>query len=872
MKPLRILCANAAVLLLIVAIVIIYSAGTLRSYRTAARASVEKNAQEIQEVARTYMLGEQNVCDSWASYINASSMTMEEATSFVRASCTDERITAHLLWADSFSGLSTAPMAGTANGYQVVYQSYYSAATSEYTYSNLDALAGLDFAKEPVHITVSYTNPMDGAKVISFASELTLMDSGTPREAILLRVVPMSYLQSNWVFAADYTGSSVALIEPSGAFIIKPSVMKNNNFFEFIYSYNKGSIDTDALRQSMSGSHSGSFFADNAKGERMLFAYAGVESADGWMVVLTMPEASAFSNAPNSILAWWIFGALAVVMLLNVLYFNFTNKREREARKVMAEQMETITRQSEELQTALDAAQHANRAKTTFLNNMSHDIRTPMNAIIGFTSLAATHIDNTEQVKEYLKKIQVSSNHLLSLINDVLDMSRIESGKVKIEEKEVHLPDILHDLRTIVQSDVKAHQLDFTIDTMDVKDEEIICDKLRLNQVLLNIVSNAIKYTRPGGHIGVKITQHPGAPEGYAAYSFSVRDTGIGMSEEFLKHIYEPFTREQTATVSGIQGSGLGLAITKNIVDMMGGTISVKSQEGVGTEFTVDFSFRKGTKQAEVCVVPELSGAAALVVDDATDCCISVSKMLTEIGMRPEWTTSGREAVVRTQYACDRGDSFAVYIIDWLMPDMNGVETVRRIRRIIGDQKPIIVLTAYDWGDMEAEAREAGVTHFISKPIFMSELRGILSQPFTVRTEEEPKAEMPDFAGKRILLVEDNALNREIAIDILQEAGFSVETAEDGSVAVEMLRKMEEPAYDLILMDIQMPIMDGHEATRQIRKLPNACSRLPIVAMTANAFDEDKKQAFAAGMNGHVAKPINVDNLMQTLSKVLQLS
>ena len=523
-----------------------------------------------------------------------------------------------------------------------------------------------------------------------------------------------------------------------------------------------------------------------------------------------------------------------------------------------------------ELEDALNAAQHANRAKTTFLNSMSHDIRTPMNAIIGFTTLAATHIDNTSLVKDYLSKIQVSSNHLLSLINDVLDMSRIESGKVKIEEKETHLPDILHDLRTIVQADIRSKQLDLFIDTMDVETEDIYCDKLRLNQVLLNIVSNAIKFTGPGGNITVKITEHQGTPEGYAAFTFDIRDTGIGMSEEFTRHIFEPFTREQTATVSGIQGSGLGMAITKNIVDMMGGSILVKSEEGVGTEFIVDLTFRKSTNKKAYVPIPELTGAPALVVDDDTDCCISVCKMLTDIGMRPEWTSSGREAVVRTQYACDRGDAFAAYVVDWLMPDMNGIETVRRIRRIIGDQSPIIVLTSYDWGDIEEEAREAGVTHFISKPIFMSELREVLSKPYVVPKGDEPEKQAHDFGGTRLLLVEDNEMNREIAVEILEEAGFEVDTAEDGSVAVKRLGDADPGRYDAVLMDIQMPIMDGYEATRRIRKLPNAdIASIPIIAMTANAFEEDKALAYEAGMNGHLAKPIDIPKLIETLAQQL---
>ena len=464
-------------------------------------------------------------------------------------------------------------------------------------------------------------------------------------------------------------------------------------------------------------------------------------------------------------------------------------------------------RQRELLVDALNAAERANRAKTTFLNNMSHDIRTPMNAIIGFTALAGAHVDEPELVQDYLK-ILTSGQHLLSLINDVLDMSRIESGRVKIEEKEVHLPDVMHDLRTIVNANIVSKNIEFFIDAVDVDNEDILCDKLRLNQVLLNLLSNAVKYTKNGGQTIVRIIQKPGFSNGYATYEFHVKDSGIGMSKEFQKHLCEAFTREESATVSGIQGTGLGMAISKNIVDMMGGTISVESEEGKGREYTVSIPFKVLGNSAKYEVVPQLQGVRVLVADDDSDTAISVSRMVQEIGMRPEWTISGKEAVLRTRVAVEQGDEFGAYIIDWMMPDLNGIETVRRIRKLIGESKPIIILTAYDWADIEQEAREAGVTAFCSKPLFMSELRDVLSQPYRVKKEETP-ASPYRFEGKKVLLVEDNLLNREIAQAILQDAGFTVDTADDGDVAVERLQDSKQGEFDLVLMDIQMPKMDG---------------------------------------------------------------
>ena len=523
------------------------------------------------------------------------------------------------------------------------------------------------------------------------------------------------------------------------------------------------------------------------------------------------------------------------------------------------------------LMDALAAAEHANRAKTAFLNNMSHDIRTPMNAIIGYTALAASHLDNREVTRDYLNKISVSSSHLLSLINDVLDMSRIESGRVKIEEKEVHLPDVLHDLRTIIQSSIAAKQQDLFIDTQDIVNEDIITDKLRLNQVLLNIVSNAIKFTPVGGTISIRITEKPCALSGYASYEFRIKDNGIGMSEEFQKHIFESFSREQTTTVSGIQGTGLGMAITKNIVDMMGGDIRVRSEEGKGSEFTVVLDCKLSDKVVKYEPIPQLQGARALVADDDTDTCMSVSKMLRKIGMRADWTASGKEAIVRAKEAFDEGDEFKAYIIDWLMPDMNGIETVRRIRGVIGESTPIIILTAYDWSDIEIEAREAGVTAFVSKPLFMSELREVLARPMRTEVARREAPVAVDFSGKQVLLVEDNALNQEIAVEILQGAGFVVDVAEDGIIAVEKMNAAPPDRYDLILMDIQMPKMDGFIATREIRTLDdNRKANIPIIAMTANAFEEDKQTAIQAGMNGFIPKPIDIGVLMRTLADILK--
>lgn len=527
----------------------------------------------------------------------------------------------------------------------------------------------------------------------------------------------------------------------------------------------------------------------------------------------------------------------------------------------------------EALEKAYEAANRANAIKSAFLNNMSHDIRTPMNAIVGFAAIAAAHINDRDRVQDCIAKITASSRHLLSIINEVLDMSRIESGKIHIQEQETNLPTVLHDFMNVIREQIRMKGLELFVDTMNLTHENVYADEARLHRLLLNLVGNAIKFTPAGGMISIRLAEKPQTSASCGNYVISVRDTGIGISKEFLPHVFEPFEREETSTVSKMEGTGLGMPITKNIIEMMGGSISVESEKGKGTTFTVELPLRLMEHEPEEPRIEKLAGLRAMVVDDDYHVCDSVAKMLDKIGMEPEWTMTGKEAILHTKSAMEMGRCFSAYVVDLRLPDMSGVEVVRQLRALAGDKVPIYILTAYDFSDVKHEAKKAGVTAFCQKPLFLSQLRTVL---LTAVGEYKDRQKEPEYKrsgnlfGKQILLVEDNELNREIAVDILTEEGLIVDIAENGKAAVDKIKAAKDYAYDMILMDIQMPIMDGYEATRIIRGLPSEWTKeLPILAMTANAFEEDRMKALKNGMNGYLAKPIDMEQLFRTLDEVL---
>ncbi|MGM9600309.1 MAG: response regulator [Faecousia sp.] len=685
----------------------------------------------------------------------------------------------------------------------------------------------------------------------------------------------------------------IRIIDSRGATLLHSDNLPNSENRYLFFSTFKGAqflhhdavTDSDSFREYVLSGKSDAIHVVLDSGENEIISFSKILNTD-WHIVISIDQSLVMGTRLLSVEKISRASQLAVMLIVSfsLLAISFVVYQSQKRTSAQNQELEKLNAQLREYNASLEEARHlaeqsfhvaeeANKAKSTFLSNMSHDIRTPMNAIVGFTTLAITNVENPDKVKDYLGKILSSSNHLLSLINDVLDMSRIESGKIQLDEQEANLSDILHDIKTIITGQIHAKQLELYMDVMDVTNEDVFCDKTRLNQVLLNLLSNAIKFTPAGGTVSIRVLQLPNAPHGKGLYEIRVKDTGIGMSQEFAQKIFDPFERERTSTVSKIQGTGLGMAITKNIIDMMGGTIEVHTEKDRGTEFIIRIALRLQSEHRSVEKIEELEGLKALVVDDDFNTCDSVTKMLVKVGMRSDWTLSGKEAVLRARQSLELNDPFHAYIIDWRLPDMNGIEVTRQIRGL-GDDTPIIILTAYDWSDIEVEARNAGVTAFCSKPMFMSDLRETL---LTAIGQQEVKSDsiLPhikdasDFQEKRLLLVEDNELNREIALEILGEYGFRIDIAENGVEAVEKVSESRPGAYDLVLMDIQMPVMNGYEATRRIRQLDNPeLASVPIIAMTANAFDEDRKAAAKSGMNGFVSKPIDVNEVIRILNSI----
>ena len=839
MKKIFIILVNVIIMAAILIFVVFYSRFESReSYRRQVE-HFENTMVTMENVTENYLQSEQQICDVWAHFINSQNMTMEEAAAFIRASHVLENASAHLISLGTLTGLSTRPKLGTTDDYAVSYQQI----------SLLQNVGWIDEIGNSINITRAYTNPMNGEQSLAFCNSVSLYhpERETFETAVLLRVIPISVLEQKWVFPqTELENAELSMIDANGNYILKGYSFKNSSFFEFYKSYNPTDPESSNNLFKRITSSTGSISMLNSHGQECILAFTPVSATAGWTLLGFVPAKDLHVDAENWLLVGVISVGLLLLFLLDLYYMLYLNRR---------------------FQAAAREAESASKAKTDFLSTMSHDIRTPMNAIIGLTTIAEKNLGDVQSTGESLRKISLASNHLLTLINDILDISKVESGKLKMSPLTFSIVETVENLINISQPMIKEKNIDFSFHVNQMEKEYLYTDQLRLNQIYINILSNAIKYTEPGGRVSVDLREEQSSAPGCIRLTYVVADTGIGMSPEFMATMYQPFSRQIDSRVNSIQGTGLGLAITKQMVDLLGGTIDCQSEQGKGTTFTVVLDIPIADRQREEM---QLEPIDVLIVDDDDVMLQTGADTLASLGVSAEQAQSGLEALGMIEHRHLSGKDYDIVIVDWKMPEMDGLETIRRIRSEIGTDIPILLISAYDWSDIEDQAKEAGANGFVTKPLFRSTLYDKINDLIGKESaSQEPEDDYSDLQGLHILVAEDNDINWEIISSLLAMYGITSERAENGRVCVDRMRAAAEGSYALIFMDIQMPEMNGLDATRAIRKLENPwAASIPIVAMTADAFSENVTECLDAGMNGHIAKPIDIKLVIKEIRRI----
>ena len=839
MKKTLILIVNAIIMAAILVFVVLYSRFESRNAYQRQVEYFENTTVTMERVTENYLAGEQRICDVWARYINNKGMNMEEAADYIRISHVLANTSAHLVSTDTLRGLSTRPKQGTADDYGV-------------SYERLDLLKDVGWITEigqSVHVTRAYTNPMNGEQSLAFCNRITLRDptGETSGDAVLLRVVPITELEQKWVFPQEnFENAELSIIDANGDYVLKGSSFKNSSFFEFYKSYNPTDPASSKELFDRITSSTGSVSMTNSHGNECILAFTPVAATAGWTLLGLIPAVDFNVVTENWLLPGVISAGLLILFLFDLIYMLYLNRR---------------------LVVAAREAETANKAKTDFLSTMSHDIRTPMNAIIGLTAIAERNLGDAESTGQSLRKISLAGNHLLTLINDILDISKVESGKLKLSPLTFSIVETVENLVNLSQPMVQEKNIEFFFHINRMEKEYLYADQLRLNQVYINILSNAIKYTEPGGRVSVEMREEESTVPGCVRLTYIVADTGIGMSPEFMETMYQPFSRQTDSRVNSIQGTGLGLAITKQMVELMGGTIDCQSEQGKGTTFTVVLDIPVADRQRDDM---QLDSVEVLLVDDDEILLQTTADTLESMGATVEQAHSGADALKMIAGRHEAGNNYSIIILDWKMPDTDGVETIRRIRAEIDADIPILLVSSYDWSDIEDLAREAGANGFVSKPLFRSTLYDKINTLIGTESKSvEPEEDYSDLDGLHILVAEDNDINWEIISAMLSMFGITSDRAENGRICVDMMREAAEGSYILIFMDIQMPEMNGLDATRAIRKLENPwAASIPIVAMTADAFSENITECLNAGMNGHIAKPIDIKLVIKEIRRI----
>ena len=839
MKKILIIIVNVIIIAAILIFVVLYSKFENRDSYLRQVEHFENTTVTMERVTENYLEGEQRICDVWARYINSRTMTIEEAADFIRSSHALEDTSAHLVFTGTLTGLSTRPKQGQIDDYAVSYQRV----------ALLEDVDWIDEIGKSVNITRAYTNPMNGEQSLAFCNRVSLYDpeSGTSEDAVLLRVIPISVLEQKWVFPqTELVNAELSMIDANGDYVLKGYNFKNSSFFEFYKSYNPTDPESSEKLFDRITSSTGSVPMTNSHGQECVLAFTPISVTAGWTLLGLVPAEDLNVDIENWLLFGVVSAGLLILFLCDLFYMLYLNRHLKS--------------------TAIEA-ESANKAKTDFLSTMSHDIRTPMNAIIGLTTIAEKNLGDVESTRESLRKISLASNHLLTLINDILDISKVESGKLKLSPMTFSIVETVENLVNISQPMIKEKNIEFCFHINQIQKEYLYTDQLRLNQIYINILSNAIKYTEPGGRVSVDLLEEESTVPGCVRLTYVVADTGIGMSPEFMATMYQPFSRQIDSRVNSIQGTGLGLAITKQMVELIGGTIECQSEQGKGTTFTVVLDIPAADRQREEM---QLDPIDVLVVDDDETVLQTAAGTLESLGASPEQARNGPEALGMIEDRHHSGRDYGVVIVDWKMPEMDGIETIRRIRSEIDADIPILLISAYDWSDIEDKAKEAGANGFVSKPLFRSTLYDKISDLIGKESvSHEPEDDYSDLQGLHILVAEDNDINWEIISAMLAMFGITTDRAENGRVCVDMMRTAEEGSYELIFMDVQMPEMNGLDATRAIRKLENPwASSIPIVAMTADAFSENVTECMDAGMNGHIAKPVDIKIVIREIQRI----
>lgn len=815
-------------------------AQTVRSDKeAAARESFAAAVESTSQLSYGYMRGLQNECDSWAAYLENHDYSMEDAIGYLKEVNINDDVSVHVLYYDTLSGLSTS---SGSNGNQVDY----SQVAEAFTYI-LPQMVNGSRGEGAIYISSAYINPSDGVNSVGFCSLFTLKDeNGINTKAILVKTIPVEILHAQWLFPGAYREAEVSLIDINGRYIIQSDSMSGDTFWTFIKQNNDLSyVDIGGFQSEFQKKDSFLIELRNQAGEEAYYVSARIKNTPNCTFVGYIQSEALVSMGFDWHMLFYVTVGFLFILLLDGSSILMINRQLRKS---------------------IEETRRANMAKTQFLSSMSHDIRTPMNAIIGMTAIATKHIDDRTQVLDCLNKIVLAGNHLLTLVNDVLDISKVESGKMVLRPVVFSLPELSMNLVNIVRPQIKEKGLTFDVRLHHLDHEYLYADELRLNQIFINLLTNAVKYTDPGGSIALELEETL-LPEDNSkvVLTYTVSDTGIGMSQEFMKDMYRTFTRAVDSRIDKVQGSGLGLAITRQMVELMHGTIDCESEQGKGTRFTVSLTLAIAERITDDLMLPPIR---LLLVDDDEVFLETTEDMLISMGVKVDKASSGRTAVEMVAAGHETGQDYPVVIVDLMMPDMDGIETTRAIRARVGDEVPIIIVSAYDWTEMEDAAREAGANGFINKPMFKSTVYEKMNEflHFSTIETDLPDDSAEDLKGLHLLIAEDNDLNWEIIETLLRFHGIDSVRAENGQICVDILNRSKAGTYDAVLMDIQMPVMDGREAARVIRGFSDRKKRdIPIIAMTADAFAEDVQACLEAGMNAHIAKPIDMKKLLKEL-------